>query len=128
MAKNQNPETEFDMDLEDEESTIEESTSPAEYRGIMITATPEFKAALKTAAEGADMSLSAFARKHLAELIGFTGPLQKETSRKRKYATEAEREAAQKNRNKARRDVIKQLLEKYGADIKAQIDATVNDA
>ena len=116
---------EFEVDPDESEMDEVEATAPNEYHGIMITATPEFKAALKAAAETEDMSLSAFSRQILATHIGFQGPLQKETRRVRKYATQEEREAAQKSRNKARRDVIKQLLEKYGADVKAQIDEAV---
>jgi len=100
--------------------------SPSEYNGIMITATPEFKAALKAAAEKSGASLSSFARKVLSEAISYDGPLQKETNRVRKYQSEEERAEAQKTRNKARRDVIKALLEKYGSEnVNAEVEARV---
>lgn len=100
------------------------NATESQYNGIMVTSTPEFKAALKTAAEAADKSLSAFIRDILATEIGYDGPMSKETTRKRKYSSEAEREAAQKTRNKNRRDVIKSLLEKYGDEFKAQLEDT----
>ena len=103
------------------------SESESQYNGIMITSTPEFKAALKTAAEEADKSLSAFVRDILASTIGYTGPMSKETTRKRKYSSEEERAAAQKARNKNRRDVIKALLEKYGDEFKGMIEGDDED-
>ena len=116
-----------ELDLTEEVTTTDTGVpeAPSEYNGIMIVATPEFKLALKTAAEAADMSLSAFSRQILAEKIGYTGPMAKESKKARKYATEEERQKAQQTRNKARRDVIKALLEKYGGDITAQVDAQV---
>lgn len=108
--------------MSDEETSNPSEEKESQYNNLMITATPEFKAAMKVAAEEKDMSISAFARSVLAAAIGYTGPLQKETSRKKKYATEEERAAAMKARGKSRRDVIKALLEKYSDEYKAALD------
>lgn len=94
----------------------------SQYSGLMITATPEFKAAVKQAAENADKSISAFVRDLIAKEIEYSGPMSKDTKRVRKYSTEEERAAAQKARNKTRRDTIKALLEKYGEEFKAMLD------
>ena len=111
---------EFNVDDVEDEVT-EEAVSG--YNGIMITATPEFKDAMKVAAAADDKSLSSFARQILAAHIGYSGPLSKGTTRAKKYSSPEERDAAQKNRNKARRDVIKALLQKYGDEVKAQLEA-----
>lgn len=107
--------------------TAPKAAEESQYNGIMVTATPEFKAAVKAAAEKADKSLSAWVRDLIATTIGYTGPMSKETKRVRKYASEEERAAAQKSRNKQRRDVIKALLEKYGDEFKAQLDGEDED-
>lgn len=63
----------------------------------------------KTAAEKG-MTRMEFIRVTLAEATGYTLPPATERTRRRKYATAEEREAAAKARAKDRRDLINRLL------------------
>lgn len=109
---------ELEMGLDEEETRAQRR----ERGSIMVHITPEFKEALKEAADEQDVPLVAFVRQTLADRIGFTGKIARETRRVRKYASEEERHEAQKARSKARRDLIKQLLEKYGDELKGQTE------
>lgn len=111
-----------------EETTINETERKRERQSVMVSMPEAMKDALRAKAESADVSLAAFCRQTLADAAGYTGPLTKETRRTRKYSSEEERKAAQKARNKARREVIKELLEKYGGDVKAKMAEAEEEA
>ena len=78
------------------------------------------KLELEKAAKAKDTSPSAFARKAMADAVGYALPAGS-TSRVKKYATEEERKAAQKVKNTERRDLINALL---AAHRKAEEGAT----
>lgn len=78
---------------------------------ISIMGPQGLKDALEEASKLAQVSRVVFIRRALAEAVGFTLPPETARTRKRKYATAEEREAAQKARAADRRDLINKLLE-----------------
>jgi len=83
---------------------------------LMFHMPVEMKAELENAARAAGQSTTAFVRDALADKIGYDLP--PATSRGgggRKYASPEERIAAQKDRDKARRALIKNLMDEYKA-------------
>ena len=78
---------------------------------ISIMGPQGLKDALEAAATLAGVSRVVFIRRALADATGFTLPPETARTRKRKYATAEEREAAQKARALDRRDLINKLLE-----------------
>ena len=94
---------------------------------IMFNVPVKMKAAIETAAEEQDIPVSGLIRQAVAKFIGYT--LSKtDMARARKYATLEERMAAQKVREKEKRDVIKALLAKYRAgEIELDLEAEDED-
>ena len=78
---------------------------------ISIMGPQGLKDALEAASKMAEVSRVVFIRRALAQAVGFTLPPETARTRKRKYATAEEREAAQKARAADRRDLINKLLE-----------------
>lgn len=86
---------------------------------IMVHVPAALKVILEQKSEEQNVPLTAFARKILADAVGYT-LLATQLGRARKYNTAEEREAAQKQRNSERRELINALLAKYRAgEIKA---------
>ncbi len=71
------------------------------------------KVEIEKRAEQDGLTASALVRKAIADVVGFELPVG--LSRAKKYGSDEERKAAQKSRDKARRDLIKDLLAKYRA-------------
>ena len=85
----------------------------AEVKASLMFHMPvEMKVKLEQAAKAAGLSTTAFVRNIAADKIGYTLPVETQTTG-RKYATPEERQAAQKERDKERRALIKDLLNKY---------------
>lgn len=89
-----------------------ETTNPKTT--IMFHLPIPMKVAVDEAAEKRGVPSSAFIRQVLADAVNYK-LLPTDMSRARKYATVEEREAARKEREKDRRDLIKQLLADFRA-------------
>jgi hypothetical protein len=72
----------------------------------------EMKAMIEEVAAQSGVPTSSYARRVLADAVGFELTAA-QFSRARKYATVEERIAAQKARERDRRDLVKDLLAKY---------------
>lgn len=78
---------------------------------MMFNLPVALKAAIETHSEKEGITASALVRQAIAAVVGFDLP--EGFSRAKKYASEEERVAAQKERDKTRRNLIKDLLERY---------------
>ena len=87
-------------------------TNPNERVSIMVTMPASMKLRMVELAEEKDATLAKFTRELIADAIDFDLPDVVRT-RARKYKTDEERQAAQKARNKGRRDLINTLLAAY---------------
>ena len=88
-----------------------EKATGMETTVMMFNLPVSLKAAIEAHAEKEGLTSSALVRQAIAATVGYELP--EGMGRAKKYATEDERKAAQKDRDKARRDLIKDLLEKY---------------
>lgn len=111
-----------DVDDDDAESTvktreqIKSSTLPPNQRVQTMFACPAGLRALAEAmAEEKDIGLGTVIREAVAAYFDYTLPPTERRKRASKYANDAEREAAQKAKNKERNDTIKKLLALYNA-------------
>lgn len=92
------------------------ATAPAEEAArasFVVMCPPQLKVAIEAAAKTADKSISEFVRNLLAPAIGYTGPMMNPATKRTKYATPEEKEAAQKKASKDRRDLTAMLLKRY---------------
>jgi ribosomal protein L14E/L6E/L27E len=83
---------------------------------IMFHLPLEMKVELERAAAAEGVSTTAFVRNVLAEKVGFALPAAAARGGNRKYASAEERIAAQRERDKERRALIKNLLSEYRAE------------
>ena len=97
------------VDNDEPEIVVDGSTKVS----FMMQIPLDLKNLLIAAAEERNISTSACARQILAEAVDYTLPAS--SGRSRKYANADERKAAQKTRNKARRELVKKLLAEYNA-------------
>lgn len=80
---------------------------------LMFSVPPELKAMIQGAAKEKGVSTSGFVRQLVADAVGFKGQLTAGGVHVRKYANEEERKAAQKARERDRRELFKLLLARY---------------
>lgn len=100
------------------EPTEEEKAKDAkrEKSSISVSMPPAMKALVEERAASEKVPARTWLRGQIATLVGFTGPLVAERAVRTKYATEAERKAAQKERTAKKRELFKALLAKYEKD------------
>lgn len=91
-----------------------ESLAPGSRVSVMVTMPKELKILLLDEAEkaGDSYTLARFVRELLADRFEFTLPKTTRT-RAKKYATEEDKQAAQKKRSTKRNALIKMLMQKY---------------
>lgn len=115
VEEGQEPET-------DERPSTQGNEDDNQSTSVMVSLPIGLKARIKQVAESDGETVSAFIRKQIAEAVGYTGPLG-QGRRRLKYATEAERVAAQKARVEAKRDLIKRLMATYESELNEQTKA-----
>lgn len=82
---------------------------------LAVLMPPGLKDAIKDRADREGSSAMEFARKVLADAVGFELPPAAARTRTSKYATAEEREEAQKAKAKERRELVKELLAQHRA-------------
>lgn len=92
-----------------------EDREPSDRVQKMVSLPAELAAMVEKEAEESGLGFATIARLALAERYNYILPPTERKKRISKYATDEEREAAQKQRNAARNDTIKALLKEFRA-------------
>lgn len=113
---------------EPQTDTGEEEEKEKTRGSVMVSMPIEMKALVKEKAAEGGVATNAFVRQLLADAVGFEGELTMGRKRLRKYATEEERKVASKARSKARREVVKELLERYKDEVTGLLETAETEA